>query len=113
MQYSTILLIATLVGATITAPTEKKAQDAAVINTRFLKYENKPRDAAAEEKKAVINTRFLTYENKPRDATPEQKDAVINTRFLTYENKHQNKARDAAPEADASTDSRSVASEVE
>ncbi|KAL8900040.1 MAG: hypothetical protein Q9207_005888 [Kuettlingeria erythrocarpa] len=89
MQYNALLLLASLVGSTLTAPTPHNAENLAVINTRFLKYENKPRDAAAaEEKNALINSRFITYENKPRDASAAgEKNALINSRFLTYENK--------------------------
>ncbi|KAL8684854.1 MAG: hypothetical protein Q9224_006098 [Gallowayella concinna] len=87
MQYNTLLLIATLLSTAISAPIAKNEGEAAIINTRFLKYENQPRDAAPEEKNAVINTRFLKYEEKPRNAAPEEKKALINTRFLTYEAK--------------------------
>ena len=87
MQYSVLLLVATLVGSTIAAPITQDAKEAAVINTRFLKYENKPRNAAAEEKKALINSRFITYENEPRDLQAKKDNAVINTRFIKYENK--------------------------
>ena len=83
MLFHTLLLTFTLAGATAAAPVTKDVGGKAVINTRFLKYENKPRDAI-DNKNAVINTRFLTYELGERDAADEQ-DAVINTRFLTYE----------------------------
>ncbi|KAL9038194.1 MAG: hypothetical protein Q9180_003278 [Flavoplaca navasiana] len=87
MQYSILLLVATLVGSTLTAPITQDAKEAAVINSRFVKYENKPRNAVAEEKKALINSRFVTYENQPRDLEAEKDYAVINSRFVKYENK--------------------------
>ena len=71
MQFNTLLLIASLVGATMTAPVTENAKGKAVINSRFLTYENEARDVA-NEKNAVINSRFLTYENDKRDDASEE-----------------------------------------
>ncbi|KAL8793248.1 MAG: hypothetical protein Q9195_004184 [Heterodermia aff. obscurata] len=95
MLFHTVLLTFTLAGITAAAPVTKDVEGKAVINTRFLKYENKPRDAI-DDKNAVINTRFLTYELGERDVVDE-KNAVINTRFLSYELGERDAGSEAAP----------------
>ena len=104
MQLTALFLVASFVSTTIAAPVtqnieersstasrfaanENQARDTAeaneaVINSRFIKYENEKRDDP--EKAAVINSRFIKYENEKRD-DPEE-TAVINSRFIKYEN---------------------------
>ena len=83
MQFNTLLLIASFVGVMFAVPIKQDAEGKAVVNSRFITYENEARDAA-DEKKAVINSRFLTYETKEKrdDAS---KEAMVNARFATSE----------------------------
>ena len=103
MYLKSLLLTASVLGASIAAPVPHEKpelttaesrsvkrevtprhspeENTAVINSRFATYENEKRDDAS--KKAVINSRFATYENEKRDDDP--KESVINSRFATYE----------------------------
>ncbi|MCJ1360130.1 MAG: hypothetical protein MMC33_010133 [Icmadophila ericetorum] len=88
MQFNVLLLMASLMSTALAAPVPKPHNDkSAVVNSRFITYENEARDAApaatADEKYAVVNSRFITYEPDKRDAAPEK--AVVNSRFITYE----------------------------
>ncbi|KAL9026020.1 MAG: hypothetical protein Q9196_005253 [Gyalolechia fulgens] len=83
MQFKGLLLIACLVSATVTAPTDQRARRIAVVKSHTAMNNNEARDGIAEKNAAIINTRFLTYEPEKRDT--DTKKAVINTRFVTYE----------------------------
>lgn len=99
MQLNALLLMASLLSATLAAPvTQPHTDERAVVNSRFITYENEARDAApaaaTDENYAVVNSRFITYEADKRDAAPEK--AVVNSRFITYENEKRNDVPKAA-----------------
>lgn len=96
MQLNTMIILASLAGAAVAAPLMPNSNEKAVINSRFIKYENEPRDTTLgprmqtdDEKEAAINSRFIKYKIDERDneerALDDSQEAAINSRFIKYE----------------------------
>ena len=72
MQIKSLLLVASVIGSIVSAPITQDVDGLSTISTRF---EAEKRDANADATKAVINSRFMDYENQERDA-PEEPDTI-------------------------------------